>query len=87
MGPILILLHYFGLCFHFLKFGFWCDLALDDFCKFSKCIKFYVPKGANGVAGAGFSVRWSILLPHVCLHWQRKFLTLWCSQEIISLCI
>ena len=40
LGPILILFRYFGLCFSCLKVGFWCDLALEYFCKFSKCIKF-----------------------------------------------
>ena len=42
------------MCFSCIKFGFWCDLALEDVCKFSKRIKFSVPKGANRVDGAGF---------------------------------
>ena len=41
LGTIVLLFHYFGLCFSCLKFGFWCDLALEYFCKFSKFIKFF----------------------------------------------
>ena len=54
MSPILLLFRYFGLFFSCLEFVFWHDLALEDFCKFSMCNKFSVPKGANGEAGARF---------------------------------
>ena len=40
--------------FSCLKFGLLCDLYLEDTQQFSKCIKFYVPKGANSAAGAEF---------------------------------
>ena len=39
MGPIFSLFHYFVLCFSFLKFGFWFDLALEYVCNFSKMVQ------------------------------------------------
>ena len=33
---------------------FLCDFSLEDVCQFSKCIKFFVPKGENREVGAGF---------------------------------
>ena len=34
-----------------------------------------------------FSVLWPSLLAHGRLHWWRKFLTWWCSQEVIQMCL
>ena len=87
LGPIFILFHYFGLSFTCLKFGIFCDFSLEDVCHCRKSINFSVIKGANRAAGAGFSMRWSIMLPHGWLNWWKKFLAPWCSQEIILLCL
>ena len=57
IGPIFLLFHYFGLSFSCLKFGIFCDLSLEDVFQFSKCINFFVPKGANRASGVRFLAR------------------------------
>ena len=57
------------------------------YASFITALIFSVPKGKIFGDGAIFPVHGSSIFPHGWLHQWRKFLALWCSQEIIILCL